>query len=127
MLHLADPNQDIPARDPTAVCVTCQRTGTWALIVRDDQIIDRYCWRCWPRAHRLVNAREEREFEATINWMRNPNGPPPGEEGQIGVASVPLHLSMAWHWVLAPGTLWRFLRHFRRIKRRVRQVSVQER
>jgi hypothetical protein len=100
-------------RDAEAVCASCGRSGSWALItyVNEPVTLERYCRRCWPGAHRAsedaVSRAMESHWAAQWAWMRQPRrdhaepAAPPALRGRV----------MIWHWSLTAGTWWRSLRH----------------
>lgn len=115
---------DVSPRDQRAHCTTCGRRGTWALITFVDApvTVERYCRRCWPRAHQRhlsdTWSAVATHREASRQWMHRAGevAPevPPALRGRV----------LMWHWSLTPGTWWRALRYEREGGRRVRLAAT---
>ena len=107
---------DRPAREPTAVCDRCGCRGTYARITRhtDPPEVQRFCLRCWPRAHRAAIERRNAETDA---WLHPPRPGHFADAAELlawarGRVSPPGETT-AWHWLAAPGTHWRYFRYER--------------
>lgn len=100
-------------RCPNAICSQCGHRGTWAYTTHHRVALPaetrRFCRRCWPAAHQAELERERRaREEAYVQELERLRaaiaGQPTAPQGTLsGTMS-------AWHWSLAPGTLWRHLR-----------------
>jgi hypothetical protein len=105
----------LPAREPNAICDECGRRGTSARITRyvTPPEVRRFCLRCWPHVHREAIERRNAQMAA---WLR-PATIPDYVDPASWIASVRSRVapgeSATWHWLAAPGTLWRYFRHQR--------------
>jgi len=99
---------DINPRDPAAVCSSCGRRGTWAVITyaNPSAALERYCRRCWPSAHEQSSRAVEKAMRDFIDkekdWMlrRQTNRSQPETAARAPRASHDVALvARAWHLV----------------------------
>src|SRR5688572_21382461 len=117
---------DVNARDPSAICATCGRRGTWAVIAYEEApaSLERFCRRCWPNAHELAAqetaAAAEAHWVAQQEWVMESSGrdlPPPAPP------ELPRRV-LVWHWTLTISTWWRSFRHDRALLAAVRRSAT---